>query len=96
MVKIEQVIDQSSFEFDVAPNHTELRAKLRLDGLFLLQGRHTHEHRGQRRSQLMGESGQEVVFGTVGAFRFVSGVASLCVRKQRLIYHPLTLRDFRL
>src|ERR1700719_229993 len=44
----------------------------------------------------MGENGQKVVLGTVGAFRFVFGVASLCVRKQRLIYHPLSLRAFGL
>src|SRR6202040_690988 len=92
--EIEQVIDQSSFELYVAPHHAELRAKLRLDRTFLLQGSHAHEHWGQRRSQLMRKSGKEIVFGAVGVFRLFSGATRLFMRGAQFRYNPLTLDDF--
>ena len=51
--QIEQVIDQSSFDFDVAPHHPQLLAKVRFDRTLLFQSSGTHKDWSERRSQLM-------------------------------------------
>src|SRR5438128_1340175 len=51
--EVEQVIDQSSFELDIAPHHAELPAQFGLDAGFLFESRGTHEHWSKWRSQLV-------------------------------------------
>src|SRR5438045_8097993 len=50
--QVEQVVDESSFEFDIASHHAELTTQLRLDAGLLLEssGRHEHGSKGVRNS----------------------------------------------
>src|SRR3989449_10167475 len=51
--EVEQVIDKSSFELDIASHHAELPAQSRLDAGFLFESRGTQEHWSKWRSQLV-------------------------------------------
>ena len=78
--EVEQVVDEPVLDLHVALDHVERLVR----GLrqFRVAREHPrgHEHGGQRRAQLMGEHGQEVILGRSG--RFGLGAGGLGVGQQ--------------
>ena len=67
---VEQVVDQPRLEFDVAAHHPELIAHFERQGEIGLECGGGHQHRCERRAQLVAEGGEEVVLGTRAALDF--------------------------
>src|ERR1700719_3931361 len=86
---IEQIVDESSFQLDIAPHHGQLLTKLRLNRGFLLQSSDTHKHGSKRRSQFVRETRQKLIFRMVSSLRIFS-------RRQQFRCNPPALDDFRL
>ena len=68
--QVEQIVDEQRFELDVALEHFEIAAEIVAQVRLAPERRDRHEHRSERRAQLVREHGEELVFRLVGFFRF--------------------------
>ena len=59
---VEQIVDQSRFQFDISLDHFQILAKRRRQRLVIRHRRDRHHHGGQRSSQLVAEGCEKVIF----------------------------------
>src|SRR5207237_1939880 len=76
--EIEKVVDEESFELDVAPEHIQIPPRAIWNVLIALKRSNGHEHGRKRGAQFMGKHGEELVLGAVRLlrilFRFFEGI----------------------
>jgi len=66
--QIQQVINQTGFQLNAGANSSDFFAKLRRQIFVCCQVACSRQRRGQRRSQLVTENGEKVVFGFIRSF----------------------------
>src|SRR5438270_7906318 len=69
--EIEEVVDEESFELDVAPEHIQIPPRAIWNVMIALKRSNRHEHGRKRSAQFMGEHGEELVLGAVRLFRIL-------------------------
>ena len=66
--EIEKVVDEESFELDVAPEHIQIPPRAIWNVMIALKRSNGHEHGRKRRPQFMGEHGEELVLRPIRLF----------------------------
>ena len=87
--QVQEVVDESGFEGDVAADHLEYGPEALGRGGVVGQGGHGGEYGGQRCSQLVGDGGEEPVLGAVGGLglgtgRLLAGACGPAPRRRSL------------
>ena len=67
--QIEKVINQTSFQFDIAPDHLNILGEMTRQVGTVFQQRRRKQDGAQRRPQFVAEHGEELVLGAIRLLR---------------------------
>src|SRR6266513_5599046 len=85
--EIEEIVDEESFELDVAPEHIQVPPRVIWNVMIALKRSDGHEHGCKRCAQFMGEHGEELVLGAVRVLRIL-------LRFFECVFRALAFCDF--
>src|SRR5437763_13492590 len=66
--EIEEIVDEQSFELDIAPEHLQIASCVIWNVMIALKRSDGHEHGRKRRPQFVGERGEELVLRAIRVF----------------------------